>query len=159
MVLKHLPKTYLDGACFVTPDGHPVVAMTLRHDRIDNFWFTLAHELAHLVLHLDDGTADGRVFFDELENGDRGQGTAEEQEANEYATNMLIPEHVWRQKAAALTSPMSVVVLAEELGLSPAIVAGRCRWESGNFGLYDKLLGRGQVRVLFQDNVAEAVAS
>ena len=158
VLLEHLPKTYLDGACFVAPDGHPVIAMTLRHDRIDNFWFTLAHELAHLVLHLDDDAPLGRVFFDELDNGGQEQVTDEEQEANEYAANLLISDDVWQQYAAHLASPASVVLLAARLGLSPAIVAGRCRWESGNYQLYDKLLGRGQVRVLFQDEVPVAAA-
>ena len=52
VVLPHLPQTYLDGASFFSPQGEPVIGMTLRHDRLDNFWFTLAHELGHLHLHL-----------------------------------------------------------------------------------------------------------
>ena len=46
VLVPHLPKTYLDGAAF-TIDDHPVVGMTLRYDRVDYFWFTLTHELAH----------------------------------------------------------------------------------------------------------------
>ena len=34
-------------------NGAPVAALTLRYDRLDNFWFTLLHELAHIALHMD----------------------------------------------------------------------------------------------------------
>ena len=44
----HLPRTHLDGAALRLPNGKPVIGLTLRHDRIDNFWFTLLHELAHI---------------------------------------------------------------------------------------------------------------
>src|SRR5690606_14457409 len=57
----HLPKTHLDGAALRLPDGSPVVALTLRYDRLDNFWFTLFHELAHVGLHLY--KADVDAFF------------------------------------------------------------------------------------------------
>ncbi|NJL20730.1 MAG: hypothetical protein HC895_07860 [Leptolyngbyaceae cyanobacterium SM1_3_5] len=48
--VTHLPQTYLDGAALLLPDGTPVVALTLRYDRIDNFWFVLLHELGHILL-------------------------------------------------------------------------------------------------------------
>lgn len=50
VVEEHLEQTYLDGAAFLSPKGNPVVALTLRYDRLDNFWFTLLHELAHIEL-------------------------------------------------------------------------------------------------------------
>ena len=49
----HLRKTRLDGAAMKLPDGSPVVGLTLRYDRLDYFWFTLLHELAHVARHLD----------------------------------------------------------------------------------------------------------
>src|SRR5271157_576991 len=53
VVVPHLPKTYLDGAALKLADGTPVVGLTLRYDRIDNFWFCLLHELAHIGRHMD----------------------------------------------------------------------------------------------------------
>lgn len=44
--------TLLDGAALKDVDGQPIIGMTLRHDRLDNFWFTLLHELAHLWKHV-----------------------------------------------------------------------------------------------------------
>ncbi|TAH38038.1 MAG: hypothetical protein EYC70_05280 [Planctomycetota bacterium] len=45
------PRTWLDGALLRDGDSL-IVAMTLRHDRLDRFWLTLLHELAHASLHL-----------------------------------------------------------------------------------------------------------
>ena len=54
VIEPHLPRTYLDGsACLMPETGAPVIGMTIRHDRIDNFWFVLLHELAHIAAHLD----------------------------------------------------------------------------------------------------------
>jgi len=51
-VLPHLQKTYLDGAAFYY-ENNPVIVYTARFKRIDNFWFTIAHEIAHILYHLD----------------------------------------------------------------------------------------------------------
>ena len=61
---KHLPKTHLDGAVFLLKNNCPVIVLTLRFDRIDNFWFCLFHELAHLKLHFQTGVFSR--FFDDL---------------------------------------------------------------------------------------------
>ena len=56
IILLYLPpykKTYLDGAAFLRSDGTPVIVVTGRYDRLDNFWFVLLHELGHVVKHLD----------------------------------------------------------------------------------------------------------
>ena len=52
IIIPHLSKTYLDGAAMLLNDGTPVVGLTLRYDRIDNFWFCLLHELAHVAKHV-----------------------------------------------------------------------------------------------------------
>lgn len=58
VVVPQLPKAYIDGV-LCDAGSAPIIGLTLRYDRIDSFWFTLMHELAHLVLghqamHLDD---------------------------------------------------------------------------------------------------------
>jgi len=52
VALEHLPRTFLDGATICRGEDTPVIAFTLHQDRIDNFGFTLLHELAHSILHL-----------------------------------------------------------------------------------------------------------
>jgi HTH-type transcriptional regulator/antitoxin HigA len=122
------------------------VALTLRHDRLDNFWFTLFHELAHVALHLDGNTVD--AFFDDLSI----EGTKEqwECEADELAANSLIPECHWHAAKLTVRSPLaSVVRFAEELRISPAIPAGRIRYQANNYTILKSLIGAGTVRPMF----------
>lgn len=143
---RHLPKTHLDGAALKLPDGSPVVALTLRHDRLDNFWFTLFHELAHVSLHLEKDDMD--AFFDDLSEG----GTKDkcEKEADKLASEALIPDADW--KAAKLTkrsTPGSVLAFAQSLRISPAIPAGRVRYESKSYTVFKPLIGIGKLRPMF----------
>jgi HTH-type transcriptional regulator/antitoxin HigA len=147
VVERHLPKTHLDGAAMKLPDGSPLIALTLRHDRLDNFWFTLFHELAHVALHLDQ--EDYEVFFDDL-NGD-GHDKCE-READAMARDALIPARHW--KASGLTrhaSAEAVTRLADQLRISPAIPAGRVRHERKDYVLLRHLIGQGKVRCLFEN--------
>jgi hypothetical protein len=54
--LKHLPRTYLDGAALQLGDGTPVIGLTLRYDRLNNFWFCSLHELAHIGRRMESAT-------------------------------------------------------------------------------------------------------
>ncbi|TFG81569.1 MAG: ImmA/IrrE family metallo-endopeptidase, partial [Erysipelotrichales bacterium] len=99
VIEPHLPKTHLDGAAMLGRDGTPVIGMTIRLDRIDNFWFTLIHELVHAWKHLN--SVDRRTIADEnIEK--RGENDAIEIEANELAKEILIPTGVWRRSDAFL---------------------------------------------------------
>ncbi|HEV2524447.1 MAG TPA: transcriptional regulator, partial [Gammaproteobacteria bacterium] len=62
--VPHLPQTYLDGAVLQLSNGSPVIGLTLRYDRVDNFWFCLCHELGHIGRHLD--VKKDQVFIDDL---------------------------------------------------------------------------------------------
>jgi len=139
VIEPHFKGTYLDGAAMLD-EGRPVVAMTLRHDRLDNFWFVLMHELAHVAKHLDEAHP---LFTDDLDSPDALDRI--EREADDMAGEALIPQTTW-QKSAARTSHLTtdVVALAEKLGVHPAIVAGRVRHETKNFRLLARQLGQGQ---------------
>ena len=120
---------------------------------------TLAHELGHLVLHMEPQSVTGRVFFDELEDGGSGDRFAEELEADTYAADALVPRDVWLQHRETLVdSTTAVLEFAEQLGVSPAIVAGRARWESGDYAKLNHLLGRGKMAALFSNSIATGVA-
>ncbi len=62
--VEHLPRTHLDGAALQLADGTPVVGLTLRYDRLDNFWFCLLHELAHVGRHMTNMRSE--AFVDDL---------------------------------------------------------------------------------------------
>jgi HTH-type transcriptional regulator/antitoxin HigA len=139
IIEPHFKGTYLDGAAMLD-EGRPIVAMTLRHDRLDNFWFVLMHELAHVAKHLDEAHP---LFTDNLDSPD--EQDRKEREADDMAGEALIPQTTW-EKSAARTShlPKDVIALAEKMGVHPAIVAGRVRHETKNFRLLARQLGQGQ---------------
>lgn len=144
-VEPHLPRTHLDGAAIKLPDGSPLVALTLRHDRLDNFWFTLCHELAHVALHLDRN--DCEAFFDDL---DYAETNTHEGDADRWACEALIPSDLWQ--AASLSrnpSARKIIDFALNLRISPAIPAGRIRKEQKNCRVFSKLVGYRQVRKAF----------
>jgi HTH-type transcriptional regulator/antitoxin HigA len=145
--LAHLPRTHLDGAALQLADGTPIIGLTLRYDRLDNFWFCLLHELAHIGRHL--GKMRSEAFVDDLSLRDvKGlRRDPRENEADEWAENGLIPEDVWRtSRVKDDPSPLAVMALAQRLGIHPAIVAGRIRHETQNFRLLSHFVGTGVVR-------------
>lgn len=84
---RHLPGIYLDSAPMCARDGSGLIALTLRHDRLDNFWFTLFHEIRHLKLHIGRGEAFAAIF-DDIESP---AGTVHEEEADLFAQEALLP--------------------------------------------------------------------
>ncbi len=147
VILKHLPRTYLDGAAFFMPSGKPVIAMSLRHDRIDNFWFTLFHELGHVLRHLTPGK--NTVYVDDVAGSRATKGP--EHEADDWAANAFIPDAEWWAFRRTRVSAERIRDLARKLGISPALVAGRWQRETGNFKDFHQLLGHGKVRCLFPE--------
>ena len=145
VIEEQLPGTYLDGAAILTETGRPVVALTLRYDRVDNFWFTLMHELAHVVRHLGGEQAG---FYDDLDFKDPLDDR--EKEADDLAREVLIPEAEWRRSSASrLNAPEAALNLAGKLEIHPAIVAGRMRHDRENYRILSNLIGHGEVRKLF----------
>jgi HTH-type transcriptional regulator/antitoxin HigA len=149
VVEPHLPKTHLDGAAMLGRYGTPVIGLTIREDRLDNFWFTLIHELIHAWKHLD-GVKRRAIVDENIEK--RSDSDELEQEANDRATEILIPRAVWRRSPAFLQpSSDAIKALAVELKISPAIVAGRVRYERQNYKLFSKLVGYRQARASFPE--------
>ena len=152
---RHLPKTYLDGAVMWMNGGRPVIGLTLRYDRIDNFWFTLLHELAHLGRHLDGNEA--TVFYDDLSlRGPRTETAAVEDveiEADKWAEDALVPpSDDWEMSLFhEALSPMEVLELAQKYEVHPAVIAGRVRYDQRNYRLLSQFVGSGEVRKQFED--------
>lgn len=132
---RHFDKTYLDGAAML--DGEvPVVALTLRHDRIDNFWFALLHELIHVQRHL---TSAEPCIADNLD--DKTRTSDQELEADREAGEALIPESVWVSAAVRIShTTEDALCLARQLQIHPAIVAGRVRKETENWRLLSNVI-------------------
>jgi len=145
IIESHLPGTFLDGAALRLPTGEPVVALTLRHDRLDSFWSTLCHVCAHLALHLDHDHAE--AFFDDL--AQRGTDKCEKA-ADMMAAEALIPAKQWAASGLRERhTPEAVRLFAERLRITPAIPAGRIRFERNDYRILKNLVGTGKVRCLF----------
>jgi HTH-type transcriptional regulator / antitoxin HigA len=137
----HITGMKVDGAAFLVDDV-PIIGMTLLRDSLDNFWFTLLHEVAHVVLHYRTGLASG--FFDDVE---APQVDEFEEEANTFASNMFVPDDLWSRSPARISkAPEPIERLASQLGIAPAIIFGRIRMERKNYSLFADKIGRGTVR-------------
>lgn len=145
IIEPHLPKTKLDGGAMLGEKG-PVIGLTLRFDRIDNFWFTLLHELVHVGEHLkniEDAFIDNDI---EKESED----DPKENEANKHTREAFIPRTIWsRSDAFRQRTPEAINQLAGELRIHTAIIAGRIRHETINYRILQNLVGQGEVRKLF----------
>ncbi len=116
VIAKPLPKTALSGAAWWLSPRKAVIQLTVRHKTDDHLWFSFFHEAAHILLHSKKET-----YVDET----IGNEAALEAEANEWASNMLVPSRAWQQFVG--TSPCSahaVRVFADEQGIAPGIVVG-----------------------------------
>jgi HTH-type transcriptional regulator/antitoxin HigA len=138
---RQIPGLAIDGAAFIE-EGVPVIGLTLRKDDIGNFWFSLLHEVGHVVLHRLTGLTSG--FFDQF---DAASVDEQESEADAFASSILIPEERWRRSTARIAkTAQPAEKLAKELGIDPAIVFGRIQKERNNYALFSKKIGRNTVR-------------
>ncbi|MCK4548303.1 MAG: ImmA/IrrE family metallo-endopeptidase [Candidatus Eisenbacteria sp.] len=144
VILAHLPRTHLDGAAALLDDGAPAVILTLRYDRLDNFWFCLCHELGHIALHLREDKESR--YFDDLDV----QGDSSEVEADRFAERSLIPPRSWGRTAVRRQySIQGVREYASRLRIHPGIIAGQIRREQNNYRILWSLVGNKEVRKHF----------
>ncbi|MCW2482722.1 ImmA/IrrE family metallo-endopeptidase, partial [Candidatus Symbiopectobacterium sp. NZEC135] len=144
-----LTGTAIDGAALKDTDGRPIIALTLRQDRLDNFWFTLLHEVVHIWKHVDSNN----TFVDDLETL-KDSADKMEAEANRIARDTLIPRIVWKRSSAYLTPSKSTIdELSRELRIHPSIIAGRIRRETGQYNQFSELVGQGEVRKHFPNHI------
>jgi len=150
-VISHMKKTFLDGAAMILEDDTPIVALTLRYDRIDNFWFCLLHELAHLTKHLSKNTLNIIIDEHEQQRVITGREDKNEKEADKIAQNALIPTKYW-EKVNLEEKDLSkeVIRLSEQLKIHPAIIAGRIRFEINNYRILSQFVGRNKVCKFFK---------
>ena len=123
VILPHLSGTYLDGAALVVED-QPAVALTLRYDRIDSFWFTLMHELAHVYARHSGEFLDREI--------DCSNGNKEEQEANSMAAEWLVPSDslaAFVKRSRPFFSRARLEEYAVSIRRHPGVVLGRLQRE------------------------------
>ncbi len=124
--VPHLPQTRVDGAAFWLDKKSPVVALSLRMDRADNFWFTLIHELVHIQ---DDSRGEAGYLDKDIMQEPQNQ---KEKQVNQKTRDLLIPPAQFRNfmtKNKPFFSRSVVLNFARDIGIHPAIVVGRLHYE------------------------------
>lgn len=120
----------MDGCVLKLPDSRPMIGISLRYNRYDNFWFTLVHELAHLCLHSDQLDAPIVDDLEEVVTEDI------EAEANSFARESFVPRREWRVLYENRHSDAMLEKVCADLGTHPDIVAGLIRFSAKDYKLY-----------------------
>ena len=124
LIVEPLPGAKIDGATFWDDFG-PVVALSIRHDRMDAFWFTLMHELSH-VRHRDPDSVDAGLI--DIHGIVALSGNDVEERANQEAASSLIPEKEIKSfisRTGPLYSRQRIVQFANRIKIHPAIIVGQ----------------------------------
>ncbi|MHB8637591.1 MAG: helix-turn-helix domain-containing protein [Fimbriimonadaceae bacterium] len=147
VIVEHLKQTYLDGAAMLMSAGVPVIALTLRYDRLDNFWHSLLHELAHVK---NDLNADCQLVYDDFSLPSAGSEV--EQRADSEAADALVPRGILPRSKAEMEAldTNGLLVASRSARVHPAIVAGRIRHDTGNWRKFAKIIAGYEVKVYFE---------
>lgn len=138
IIVESLKAAKIDGVCFWLDEKSPVIGMSLRYDRIDNFWFVLRHELEHVL------RGHGRfaaILDAELEKERAGTGPnipEEERMANEAAANFCVPKQELQKfvvRKAPLFLERDVLGFANTLKIHPGLVAGQLQRHTSRYEL------------------------
>jgi len=125
VIVEALPSSKIDGACLWLDAMSPVIALSFRFDRIDNFWFVLRHELEHVLQHhgqvtpILDVDLDGRTDSHVIE---------EERIANAAAAAFAVPPDklsAFVARKAPFFAERDILGFASTLGVHPGLVAGQ----------------------------------
>jgi HTH-type transcriptional regulator/antitoxin HigA len=129
VIVETLPKANIDGVCFWLDGDSPVVGMTARFDRNDNFWFVLRHELEHVLNRDGQGKAEEEIQVDvDLKPEANSDLPPEEQRANLAGAEFCVPhEEIERliMRKAPFISERDVVGFARRVGRHPGLVVGQ----------------------------------
>jgi HTH-type transcriptional regulator/antitoxin HigA len=126
VIVEFLPGAKIDGAAFWI-DGAPVIVLSLRFDRVNNFWFVLRHEIEHIL------NKDGLILDIELTERlqRKDQMPPEEIRANEAAAEFLVPRAEldnFMMRVRPLYSEQRILLFAKRIGVHPGLVVGQLQF-------------------------------
>jgi HTH-type transcriptional regulator/antitoxin HigA len=123
IVVEGLPQGKIDGVCCWLDGSSPAIGMTLRFDRIDNFWFVLRHEIEHVLR----GHGREQEIIDI--NLDKVSGSSEEEkQANDAAAEFCVPQNKMESfmvRKSPFFSERDILAFAKTMGVHPGLVVGQ----------------------------------
>lgn len=145
VVVEALKSSKIDGVCLWLDDRSPVIGMTMRFDRMDNFWFVLRHEMEHVL------RSHGKV--EPSLDVDLNEEVVDEEEklANAAASEFCAPRariDSFIKRKAPIFPERDFLGLAKVLGVHPALVAGQIQFKTGRYDLFRSHLTKIRDRVL-----------
>jgi HTH-type transcriptional regulator/antitoxin HigA len=142
VIVEPLPSSKIDGVCFWLDDSSPVIGMSLRFDRVDNFWFVLRHEIEHVLN--DDGKSAAIVDSNLEDISLETEGLSpQERAAHAAAADFCVPQRELNDFIARvnpLFSRKRVLAFAKRLGLHPGLVVGQLQRRLGRYDLFRPML-------------------
>lgn len=134
VIVEGLKGSKIDGVCLWLDENSPVIGMTLRFDRMDNFWFVLRHELEHVFQR--HGATDPML---DMDLGNTQTIAEEERIANDAASEFCAPRakiESFIARKAPLFPERDFLGLARIIGVHPALVAGQIQFRTGRYELF-----------------------
>ncbi len=143
VVIEPLPDVKIDGAAFWDEIG-PIIAVSIRHDRIDGFWFTVMHEFSHIkhgdTLSVDTGLIDGTKGVNITLVEDQSERRANEEAAAALVTPGELDSFI--RRVGPLYPRERIIQFANRIQIHPGIIVGQLqhRKELGYMALRDLLV-------------------
>ena len=123
VVIRELPKTGANGVARWLTDRKALIQLNLRYKWQDIFWFTLFHEICHVLKH-----SAQKIIIDGTNENDKNGPL--EAEANRWAADFLVPPDAWSEfRSGRRFEKSSIIAFAQRMGISPGIVVGRMHRE------------------------------
>lgn len=118
VITPEVGKTRLSGAArWLSPDK-AIIQLSLRHKSNDHFWFSLFHEVRHLLTRKRTDFIDVNVEADD--------DTPDERAADQFARDTLIPPQAYAAFVRSGSfSESAIREFAKDIGIAPGIVVGR----------------------------------
>lgn len=132
VLVEPMPGSKMDGACFWLEDDKPVIGMTLRFDRIDNFWFVLRHEIEHVLR--EDGKSNGQAVIDTDVGEDMAALPECERLANAAGAEFCVSSAEIENFIARVQpyfSEEKVLRFAQRINVHPGLVVGQLQRKLG----------------------------
>lgn len=138
VIVEALPQSKIDGACFWLDSKSPVIGMSVRFDRIDNFWFVLRHECEHVLKGHGRQRLEGMIDADLSVSGmgDSPNVPEEERQANEAAAEFCVPQDKMRSfvlRKNPFFYEKDVLAFAKLNGVHPGVPVGQIQHKTGRF--------------------------